>query len=120
MSGFFLSNWFHYFYAPTNGPWYAGNVWGNVFVVFVAFPLGYVWSKTKFWPLRPMQKGFKSVEEHFVRIHQHHAKQNEHNEWMAKHTAEMYEKHMGKEAEQHPHFSHIGKQDSKDAPTHKV
>ena len=30
-----------------------------------------------------------------------------HREWEAKHLAEMYEKHMGKKAEPHPHFGDV-------------
>jgi hypothetical protein len=32
-----------------------GQVWGNVFVVFVAAPLAFIWAKTKYWPLHPIK-----------------------------------------------------------------
>ena len=57
----FLSHWFHYFYIPAGEPWYHGNVWGNLFVVAVIFPLGWLWSRTKFWPLRPLRHGIEGL-----------------------------------------------------------
>jgi hypothetical protein len=43
--------WFHTEYLPVGQPFYMGQVWGNVFVVFVAAPLAFIWAKTKYWPL---------------------------------------------------------------------
>lgn len=34
----------------------------------------------------------------------HHRRQEEHNEWMARHLAETYRHSTGKEPEAHPHF----------------
>jgi hypothetical protein len=59
----FFSHFFHYFYVPTSGPWYAGNVWGNVFVIAIVAPLGWLWAKSKFWPLIPIQKGIHGLHE---------------------------------------------------------
>ena len=46
--------WFQTEYAPAHAPWYDGAIWGNLFVVPVAFVLGAV-----FWPpLRKRIHGF--------------------------------------------------------------
>ena len=100
MPAIFLSHWFHFFYVPAGEPWYHGNVWGNVFVIAVVAPLGWVWSKTRFWPLRPVQHGLRHLHEKFD---EHRAKQAEHNEWMARHVKALHEKHVGP-VEDHPHF----------------
>jgi hypothetical protein len=101
-----FTHWFNYFYVPASGPWYAGNVWGNVFVVAVLAPLGYLWSKTKYWPLGPIKKGVTSIHIHLLN---HIEESRQHREWSAKHLAEIYEKHMKTPADKHPHFD-IGKE----------
>jgi len=63
-----LLHFLQYFYAPAHGAWYTGNVWGNVFVVAVVAPLGWLWSRTKFWPLRPIRRGLDRL----------HARHDEH------------------------------------------
>jgi hypothetical protein len=40
-----IAHWFQAEYWPAHGPWWNGAIWGNVFVVPVAFILGAV-----FWP----------------------------------------------------------------------
>lgn len=60
-----------------------GNVWGNAMVLLVLGPLGWVWAKTKFWPLRPIHSALHGLhrkadethcklEEHAV-LHAEHA-----------------------------------------------
>lgn len=111
----FFTHFFNYFYIPSSGPWYEGNVWGNVFVVAVIAPLGWLWSKSKYWPLLPVKHGISALHDkfdaHTAKVDAHHARQHDHNEWMAKTLANMHREQMGYEAEQHPHFEHIGKQD---------
>lgn len=46
-------------------PWYIAAIWGNIFVGFVAVPLGWIWSKTKYWP-------WKQVEAEVERLHKKH------------------------------------------------
>ena len=49
-----LQAWFDTEYWPAHEPWYDGAIWGNVFVVPVAFVLGVI-----FWPpLRRRIDGF--------------------------------------------------------------
>src|ERR1700741_775684 len=60
---------FQYFYVPAHGPFYEGNVWGNAFVILVLAPLGFVWSKMKFWPL----KGLEADVQELHRLHHEHA-----------------------------------------------
>ena len=100
-----LEHFFQYFYYGQPGePWYHANVWGNVFVIAIVLPLGWVWAKTKYWPLRPMREGFAKMHEHFERIHAHHQRQHEHNEWMAQTQAAIHREATGKEPPDHPHF----------------
>lgn len=73
----FLHFW-HYFYVPAAGPWYSGNVWGNVFVIAVVAPLGWLWSKSKFWPLRPIKHGIDGLHKRVDELHARHD-QNEAN-----------------------------------------
>lgn len=37
-------------------PWYMAAIWGNVFVIVVLGPLGWLWSRTKLWPLNKVHK----------------------------------------------------------------
>ena len=50
--------WFWHFvqynYAPAGQPWYAGATWPNVFVGPTIIVVGWLWSRTRFWPLRPL------------------------------------------------------------------
>lgn len=49
-----IAHWFETEYWPSSGPWYDGAIWGNVFVIPVAFVLGAI-----FWPpLRRRIDGF--------------------------------------------------------------
>lgn len=71
-----MIHFLHYFYVPSTGPWYTGNVWGNVFVGPVVLAIGYAWSKTKFWPLRPAQHALAHVKHLVVmteELHHFHA-----------------------------------------------
>jgi hypothetical protein len=97
---FILTNWFHYFYLPAQGPWYEGNVYGNVFVVPVVVALGWLWSRTRFWPLRPIAHAVHSLH---TKLDAHTKRQDEHNEWVATHIAAIHRKHVGEPAP-HPHF----------------
>jgi hypothetical protein len=94
-----MSAFLHFFYL--GHPWYSGQVWGNVFVIAIVAPLGWVWARTKFWPLRPLQHGLKRLEAHHARAH-------EHNEWAARQIARMHLEVTGQPADQHPHHPDIG------------
>jgi hypothetical protein len=104
MEALFFIHFFHYFYVPSSGPWYAGNIWGNVFVIAVVFPLGYLWSKLKWWPLKPMEHLAKGLH---TKLDGHITRQREHNEWMAKHMAIQHEHITGEKAAPHPHFGRL-------------
>jgi hypothetical protein len=66
-----VSLW-HYFYVPLHGPWYTGNVWGNVFVIAVVAPAAWLWSRTKFWPLRPAQHALAHIKHTVVMVEELH------------------------------------------------
>lgn len=59
---------------PTHGAWYTANVWGNFFVVPILVAGGFLWSKTRFWPLRPIkhaiQDAHRKLDESLA--HHHH------------------------------------------------
>jgi|HubBroStandDraft_6_1064221.scaffolds.fasta_scaffold03612_6 hypothetical protein len=58
MLALFLTHWFEFNYSGQPGePWYHAATWPNVFVIAITFSCGFVWSKTKFWPLRPIKHG---------------------------------------------------------------
>ena len=44
-----IVRWFQTEYIPAHGPWYDGAVWGNLFIVPIAFVLGAI-----LWP--PMRR----------------------------------------------------------------
>ena len=67
-----MIHFLHYFYVPSTGPWYTGNVWGNVFVIAVVAPLGWLWSKTRFWPMRPLEHAIHHVHERLDEHASHH------------------------------------------------
>ena len=94
-----MTNFVHFFYLGK--PWYTGNAWGNVFVLAILIPGGWLWSRTKFWPLRPVRRAL-------VRLEAHHARQHEHNLWAARQIARMHEHVTGQPADQHPHHPDIG------------
>ena len=102
MIAFFLTHWFQYFYVPGHGPWYSGNVWGNVFVIAVIVPLGFAWSKTKFWPLRPVKHALEHLQSHA----RHQTQLVEEMHHLA-HTGKEHPRVIARrEAGQHPTASH--------------
>ena len=101
-TAFFLTHWFHFFYDGK--PWYSGQVWGNVFVIAIVAPLGYMWSKTKFWPLNSIRHGINHLHDTVGTLQRH---QHEHNKWVALHIARMHEAQTGKPADPHPHFGDL-------------
>jgi hypothetical protein len=48
---FFFTHFFHFFYGEPGEPWYHAAVWGNIVAVTILAPCGYIWAKSKFWPL---------------------------------------------------------------------
>jgi len=81
-----LTHWFQFNYAPPGQPFYQGATWGNVFVILVVAPLGWLWSRTKFWPIRPVRRALDSL----------HAKVDEHRQATAalhEHITALHERH---------------------------
>lgn len=67
MGSVFFLHFLQSMYAGS--PWYVGQVWGNVFVVAIVGPLGWLWAKTKFWPLAPIKAHLEALHAR----HQEHA-----------------------------------------------
>lgn len=97
----FVAHFLQYFYLPNGAPWYTGNVYGNVFVIPIAACLGWAWSRSRFWPLRPIKH---AVDKLHTKLDAHTKRQDEHNEWVATHIAAIHRKHVGEPAP-HPHFA---------------
>jgi hypothetical protein len=104
----FLAHFLHFFYAPPGQPWYQGNVWGNVVAVSILVPGGYVWSKTRFWPLRPIRSSLARLHEKHdataERVNQVHARLDAHEELHAEHADKLDRllRHAERGATDHP------------------
>ena len=61
----FLGNFLHFFFG--GHPWYQGAVWGNVVAIIPCGIIGWLWSKTKFWPLNHLKR--QEIENWFCSIH---------------------------------------------------
>lgn len=91
--------WFQTEYIPKSGPFYDGQTWGNVFVAPVAFALGWLWTKSKFWPLRPLEHGLAkthevltTVHEHVTTMHKKHDDLHEKHDALTQRVEELHEK----------------------------
>ena len=91
MLAFFLVHFVEYNYLPAHGPFYTGAVWGNVFVVPVVVALGWLWSRSKFWPLRPVERGVRLLH---VKIDGVHKKLDAHAELHAAHAKKLDALHI--------------------------
>jgi hypothetical protein len=82
LATFFLAHWFFFFFVGK--PWYLAAIWGNVFCILVLAPLGWIWSKTKFFPLRPLNESVRLLHkkvDQSIAHHEAHAQQlQEHGE----------------------------------------
>ncbi len=70
--------WFQAEYLPAHGPFYMAQIWGNVFVAPVAFGLGWFWSKSRWWPLKPIEKGFHLVHKKLDNLDNRHDEHDKH------------------------------------------
>ncbi len=101
-----MSSFWHFFFEPQGHPFYEGNVYGNIVAIIPSAIIisiaGYIWSKTKFWPLLPLKRGIHSLHD---KLDKHSSKQDEHNKWVAKTIHELHIKTDGKPpSEKHPHY----------------
>ena len=87
---FFLSHWFHFLFWGS--PWYTGAIWSNIFVVFVAAPLGYLWSKTKFWPLKYLERSHQELHDKIDELHRKHDIQQAHTEHLIQRIDDLHKK----------------------------
>lgn len=95
-SAFFLTHWWEFFFAPKGAPWYTGNVWGNVVAVIPLGVGGYLWSKTKFWPLNLLHGKL----DHLV---EQHRLAREHRKWEAQVLHDIHLNMTGRRPASHPH-----------------
>lgn len=83
MLALFLTHFWHYMYAPHGEPWYRAAVWPNLVVVSVLAPLGWLWAKTRWWPLRPIHSALRGLHE---KADETHRKLDEHAALHAEHA----------------------------------
>lgn len=83
----------HYMYAPVGHPWWMGNVWGNFFIGFILVPLAWIWSKTKFFPLRPLQKAFEPLHTKLDSLHERHDKHEQDLDALYQRVEDLHNKH---------------------------
>lgn len=95
-----MLHWLQFFYT-----WPTGAIWGNVVVLSVVVPAGWIWSKTKFWPLRPLKHAIHALHE---KVDAHRAshdaevqRRQEHDRWT--HDA-ILAMHRGEHPPAHPHY----------------
>lgn len=83
----YIVQWFQFNYVPSNGhPFYTGATWANVFVGPIVIAIGWLWSKSKYWPLKPL--------EHAVhRLHERHDDHDEHLQVIIDHLEHLHSKH---------------------------
>jgi hypothetical protein len=78
-------------YAPSGGPWWAGNVYGNVFVIPIVAVLGFIWSRSHWWPLRPIHSALRGLHE---KADETHRKLDEHAALHAEHAESLNALHV--------------------------
>lgn len=97
-----IHQWLRFFYD-----WPSGAIWGNVVVVTVLAPVGWIWSRSKWWPLRPIRHAISSVHEKLdarhAEIRAEHERADAHRHWqfLAEHA-----RALGEPVPPHPHFPH--------------
>lgn len=94
MLAFFLTHWVQFNYTGEPGtPWYHAATWPNVFVLAITLTLGYVWSRTKYWPLRPIKHALEGVhtklDAHGLTLANLHTKITAHGESHAEHAQKL-------------------------------
>ena len=72
MLAFFLTHWLYFNYAEPGQPWYHAADWPNVFVILIVAPLGFIWSKTRFWPLVPLKHVYEHSLHHSLMLEEMH------------------------------------------------
>lgn len=74
----FIVDFWKFFFAPDNGPWFTGNVWGNVVAMIpcgiIGGLIGTFWAKSKYWPFKLLHKKLDRLHER----HDEHAADIEH------------------------------------------
>lgn len=65
---FFLTHFIHFFYGEPGAPWYHAAVWGNIVAVTILAPAGFLWSKTRFWPLNLVHSKLDEIVSHHKHI----------------------------------------------------
>jgi biopolymer transport protein ExbB/TolQ len=89
-AAFFLMPLIKFFFL--GHPWYVAAVWGNVFVIVVLVPLGWLWSRAKFWPLRPLENRVEHLHDKVDGLHAKHDAHAEQLEKLAQHLEALHKK----------------------------
>lgn len=90
----YIVHWFQFNYVPGSGhPFYTGATWGNIFVTPLVIIFGWVWSKTKFWPLKPLEHAVKKAHEKLDSAHEKLDSLHEKHDALAAHVDDLHAKH---------------------------
>jgi hypothetical protein len=85
-----MTHFLRFFYDPATGPWYGGQVWGNIVAVSILVPAGFLWSRTKFWPLRPVRRGLAAVH---AEVLAHRQEARRHHEELHARVEDLHARH---------------------------
>lgn len=79
-------NFYHFFFQPTVGPWYTGNVWGNMVAWVICGFIAIIWGRRKFikWDKRRKEHAEQLHEELKQHITNEHEKSRAHLERLTK------------------------------------
>jgi hypothetical protein len=87
---FVLTHWFQYNYAPRGQPFYLGADRPNAFILLVLAPAGCLWSRTKWWPLRPIKRALTTLHSKLDAHHKElHARLDAHEEMHRAHAEKL-------------------------------
>ena len=68
-------NFYHFFFYPSTGPWYSGNVWGNMVAWVICGVIAVLWGRRKFikWNRkreRVDQERHEDMKRHITKKHE--------------------------------------------------
>lgn len=69
-------SFYHFFFQPTNGPWYTGGVWGNMVAWVICGTIAGIWTARKLikWNHKRERTEQAHHEERIMELHRLHAK----------------------------------------------
>jgi hypothetical protein len=67
-------SFYHFFFQPTAGSWYTGNVWGNMVAWVICGVVAILWGRRKFirWDDKRKKLDSERHAEHIALLNKHH------------------------------------------------